>query len=232
MNKAPLEQSVTVERKFVASRHRLEEALSLLNMFGHPDPRYARGRVHSIYFDSVRLHTWHEKVNGDFLKTKYRLRWYDGTDDPVAAFLEIKHRLGGGRDKIRYPCPMPRAWLENVALDDPALRDALARDGRRDSWPHEYSPAICIGYERHRYICALTGARISLDANICVERLNPALFSCVTPFALEEIVFEFKDIAQVEIPWLGELAHGGFMARSFSKYGECVRRAFEGGAPA
>lgn len=224
---------MTVERKFTASRHRLEEALCVLRQFGIPDPRFPTGLVRNIYLDSPRFFSYAEKVNGDFLKTKIRLRWYGASDDPVPVFLEIKSRSGAGREKKRLKFALRRDWLESVSLDDPALLEQIQSNAGelRADVPDDYAPVLGLRYIRHRFVCALTGARVCLDSNIEVDRLNGRLFPSLANPELPEIVFEFKDIVQTEIPWLGELAHAGFLSRSFSKYGECVRRVLEGGAP-
>lgn len=226
---------VAVERKFTASRHCVENALGVLGQVCLPDPRFAEGVVHSLYWDTCRLVSYHEKLNGDFLKKKVRLRWYNRAEGPMRdAFLEIKHRIGGGRRKFRAHMELPASWLDGVSLADPVLRaETLARGGELAAEvPADFVPMLGMRYERRRFVCPFTGARMCLDSSIAVTRVNAERLPAGALPELPEIVFEFKDVGQMEIPWLGELAHVGFMSRSFSKYGEGIRRLLDGGAPA
>lgn len=227
------ERPPTVERKFTASRHRLEEALAQVGQFADPDPRFPAGRIRSIYFDSPRLRAFDEKLAGDFLKRKVRARWYESPSDPVPVFFEIKCREGGGRRKERVRVDLPRVRLLNSDLSDEHLRlDLLGGAGSlRAEVPTDFVPMLDLAYERRRFVCRWTGARMCLDWDIRVVRFRGSILPGAALPVLPEIVFEFKDIGQGEIPWLGDLAHAGFMARSFSKYGECVRRILEGPAP-
>lgn len=225
---------VAVERKFTASRHRLEAAICLLGRVADPDPDFARGTVHSIYFDTPRLAAYGEKLNGDFLKRKIRLRWYgEPTGGRLSVFLEFKDRLGGGRRKRRLRMEWPSDLLAGPDLSGLALAEAVrAQAGDFAAQiPPDFLPMLGLRYERRRYICRFTGARMCLDAAIQVTQRNAQHLPGSGWPALTEVVFEFKDVGQVEVPWLGELAQAGFTSRSFSKYGECLRRVLEGGAP-
>ena len=225
---------VAVERKFTASRHRLEAAVCLLNRMAEPDPDFARGTVHSIYLDTPRLGSYAEKLNGDFLTRKVRQRWYGAPiDGRISVFLEFKDRLGGGRRKRRRRMDWPADLLAAADLSGPALMDAVrAQAGDFAAQvPSDFLPMLGLRYERRRYICRFTGARMCLDAAIRVTQRNAQHLPGAGWPELTEIVFEFKDVGQVEIPWLGELAQAGFTGRSFSKYGECLRRVLDGGAP-
>jgi len=228
--------AITVERKFTAPAERAEPALQLLRHFCAPDPKYPVGVVKSVYYDTRSLAAYEEKAHGQFLKTKVRARWYGEerpAQDRMPLFIEIKHRLGGGRRKLRKTVEVSRSWMEGVPLDDPALR-SLLYDHTRDvgePLPADLFPVICIAYRRYRFVCSFTGARVCLDVDIRAERVNPAILPGRACPSLGAAVFEIKDVGQVDIPWLDALHRAGFRSRSFSKYGECIRRTLEGGAP-
>ena len=97
-----------------------------------PDPVYPEAIVYSLYYDTPALDSYHEKVDGDFIKTKCRLRWYDPdlSADPAlrTAYLEIKHKIGQGRRKTR------------VRVDGGA-RLARQRRPRRPRFSRRSSPA-------------------------------------------------------------------------------------------
>lgn len=228
--------AITVERKFTAPTDRVEQALLLLGHFCAPDSKYPVGVIKSVYYDTRTLDAYEDKAHGQFLKTKVRARWYaeeKSAQDGMPLFIEVKHRLGGGRRKLRRKLQVSRAWMESVPLDDPALR-TLLYDHTRDlgePLPADLFPVICIAYSRHRFVCSSTGARVCLDFDIRAERVNPGILSCRACPSLGSAVFEIKDVGQVDIPWLDALYGAGFRSRSFSKYGECIRRTLEGGAP-
>ena len=226
---------VTVERKFVAAGVRVHEARCLLDLRAAPDPAFARGSVHSVYFDSPRRQSLAEKDGGDFLKRKVRLRWYNAATQPEGpVYLEIKDRLGGGRRKQRRRLSWPARRLHGLDLADPGFAQAVRAEAGELAplIPADFQPLLGLRYERRRYVCAFTGARMCLDFEIAVTHVNALGLPAASCPSLAEAVFEFKEVGPIEVPWLGELARCGFRARSFSKYGACLHRVLDGGAPA
>lgn len=225
---------LAVERKFAAPSRAREEALLILGHHCAPDNAHPFGRVRSLYLDSPALRSYAEKAAGDFLKRKVRIRWYDENQDPICCFLEIKYRAGGGRLKFRERLALPRGLLTSCPLESfPWREEILPRAGElRRRLPPDLEPALVLTYERHRFICPSSGARVCLDARIGADRFNARALPAAGPVELPQIVFEFKDAPGAEIPWLGDLARAGFRSRSFSKYAECIRRLIEGACPA
>ena len=87
--------AATFEAKFVAERWRAESARRWLQMVCRPDPDFPEATVYTVYYDTPGLRCLHEKLNGDYLKSKVRLRWYRvGERAGDTAFLEVKMRLG------------------------------------------------------------------------------------------------------------------------------------------
>jgi len=222
------------EHKLVAEVPREEFGSAWLSHVCDPDPRYARGTVSSIYYDTLCLASYEEKVNGDFLKSKVRLRWYDTPERPESghadAFLELKVRAGSGRHKTRSSLRLSREWLRDVELDDEGLRSLLDRH-RADlmaTMRADVYPVVAVTYDRCRFVCPVSGARVSLDANIRVTKVNPALLVSVCAPRIGAVVIEIKDAQLDEVPWLGPLHRAGFASRSFSKYGECMAKIMQG----
>ncbi len=226
-----------IEKKMTA--HHLDEtrALAIITHFCTPDPVYAAGIVNSIYFDTPHLAAFREKIEGDTLKRKYRLRWYDVPDQPdgdqTPAFLEIKYRYGAVRDKLRLRTMLPSAWLRSVSPVAPdlgcRLRElALSHD---DNIPLDLFPMLCISYFRRRFRCLMTGITVCMDSAIRAHRINPRFFPESSPFQLHAMVCEYKAARIPEVPWLRQLYHAGFRLRSFSKYGECINQIQHGCAP-
>ncbi|MBN2143891.1 MAG: polyphosphate polymerase domain-containing protein [Candidatus Aureabacteria bacterium] len=215
------------EKKMTAPLSQKDSALQWLSHACLPDKKYPFGIVSSIYYDTPWLSLYQEKINGDFIKKKVRLRWYD-THDPqkpeqVYAFLEIKSKMGSGRSKTRKPLQLNRLWLETVPLDDPSLSELIyTHSGFEDSIPAGLLPSLSLVYERHRFVCPSSGARVCLDSQIRTGRYHPRLFSSVSSahyIFMNFIVLEIKDAHTESIPWLDWLFDRGFRSQSVSKYG-------------
>lgn len=225
------------ERKFTAHSLDTDRALTLIGHYCSPDPVYPRGTVHSIYFDTLHLACFQEKIEGDCYKRKYRLRWYDvpgeESQSSTRAFFEIKYRYGSARDKLRQEVCLPRSWIAGVPLTDPEIsrRLRLQASPATDNFPLDLVPALCISYHRHRFVCNRSGLTVCVDSLIRASRINPEVFAATVPFDLQTVVCEMKSPGFVDIPWAKWLYHSGFRIRSFSKYGECINQILHGGAP-
>ena len=224
------------ERKFVASLLQAEAARVLLDHELLPDGEFPANTLNSIYFETRSFRAYAEKMDGDNLKQKVRLRWYQQGKESRTdqAFLEVKSRVGSARHKVRRVLTLNLAELETRPLSGLRLCEVLPPEAMLDlpGPPERWVPAVCITYDRRRYRCPVTHGRVALDQNIRVMRFNPDLFPGGVPLRFDQMVCEFKDAAQVEIPWAGRLERLGFRMRSFSKFGEAIRLLQLGGAPA
>ena len=221
------------ERKFAGDVRAQPFVAALLDARLLPDRYHPEDRVNSIYFDTPDLRCWAEKDNGDNLKTKIRLRWYGRPEDlsgEVPVFLEAKHRIGSARRKARIDLTAPADWLRTVALDDPSLPAFLARHSVELDEPvlSGWTPVCLISYDRIRYNDLRKRTRVSVDWNVRADRFNETLFPWATPVALDEMVCEFKNRDGDPPFWAEAMLRAGLRLRSFSKYGECMRRLVTG----
>lgn len=220
----------SAESKFVGTADLQEFMIAWLRHVCLPDPAYPDAIVTSLYYDTPALASYHEKADGDFIKTKCRLRWYepDIAADPAlrTAFLEIKHKIGQGRRKSRNKVLADRDWLDTAPLDHPRFLEILAAHAPSlGEWlAPGLVPAAVVRYRRRRFICPFTLSRICLDTGIGLGRINERLLSRLGPVELGTIVLEVKDGAAAQIPWLARLHAAGVRQRSFSKYGACIAR--------
>jgi hypothetical protein len=218
----------SAESKFVGRADQEEFVLAWLRHVCLPDPGYPEAIVKTLYYDTPALDSYHEKVDGDFIKTKCRLRWYDPelSADPAlrAAFLEIKRKIGQGRRKTRVRVAVDRGRLDSAGLDDPLFAEILASHAASlQEWlPAGLLPAAVVEYRRRRFICPFTLSRVCLDTAIGLGRINERLLPRLGQKTVGTIVLEIKDGGRVRIPWLGALHAAGIRQRSFSKYGACI----------
>jgi hypothetical protein len=220
----------SAESKFVGTADLEGLVLAWLRHVCLPDPSHPEARVFTLYYDTPSLEAYREKQAGDFIKTKFRLRWYDPelSADPAlrTAFLEIKRKIGHGRRKPRVALSLPREVLDTAALDHPLLAEVLARHAPAlgEKLPVGLAPAAVVEYRRRRFICPFTLSRICLDTEIGLGRVNERLLPRLGPARVATIVLEIKDGGRAPLPWLSKLHGAGLRQRSFSKYGAGIAR--------
>jgi len=196
-----------------------------------PDPKYQAAKINSIYFDSLDLHSLDEKLNSDFYKTKYRLRWYQERQTEnlsETAFMEVKQREGGTRSKQRIVSSLTPKELHNMQLDDPRLLNMpheLIEHNIFCQW--QLFPAILIEYTRMRFIDPIFGYRISIDFDIHARKFNSNMLPRALPNTLNSGVLEVKGDS-TELPrTLKPLINLGLRKASFSKYLACYANSHQ-----
>lgn len=226
---SPQLSSSAHELKFTIGNSRAPRIIAWLASVCRPDPEYLRAKVSSIYFDTLRWHALGEKLSSEYLKSKFRLRWYAApgtpltTGDPV--FAEAKFRIGAIRRKLHVRAPYSAEWVDAVALEEPRLRD-FPRFLQAQGVPvrHQLFPAFVVSYQRRRYIDPVSGARVCLDSEIGAPRVNSAVLPGTAPVRLETAVIEVKG-AGADLPeHLHTLTDLGCRRTSFSKYAVCYQK--------
>ncbi len=226
---------ITCERKFLALMTMEDFTLNWLNHVCRNDPKFPQGFINTLYYDTKDLALYFEKRNGDYLKSKIRLRWYDDNKnehngDKFEMFLEFKLRNGSGRHKFREKLIFN---LEKGELPDFTDRQFLSLIDKNaanipERLPLNIFPVINIKYERERFICPYSGARVCLDKNIRSSWINDSVLPYKKAVSSNFIVLEIKDAKMMDIPWLEELFHCGFRSMSYSKYGNLVDQIIGG----
>jgi hypothetical protein len=225
------------ELKFVAGAFYSAAVLCALDHFCYPDTEYPVNRVSSVYYDTPSLDAYRDKTNGEYLKRKLRLRWYEpvgGTrgEMGVCAYLEVKSKTGCLRQKDRMVVNSGSGWLKSMSLDTPWLQwlhHLYRRNGNKEV-SDRLKPVLTVIYDRYRYLCPFSMSRICLDLGIHTDRVNQKMIPSVHQASLDVMVLEVKDCSKFDIPWLNKLLLYGFRQTSFSKYGECLSRVLQGGA--
>ena len=212
------------EIKFVLPEAQAAGALCMLQALCAPDPRFRAARVSTIYYDTPGLQLLGEKLDSDYLKQKVRLRWYQSDDPEATSFLEVKSRVGALRQKVRVATPLQARWLDGASLEDRALMDVLTLlQPLVASLPQPLLPVLMVRYERHRFVDAVTGARVTLDRAIEAPRARRGLFHAGFAVRLGLAVVEIKGQEDNLPRTLRPLAHLGMRRGAFSKYGIAAR---------
>jgi hypothetical protein len=215
------------EVKYVASCTEVHDALFWLNKTCKPDPLYPRSIVNSIYFDTLDFKALYEKINSDFIKTKFRIRWYENIGDNNQNYecnAEIKIKIGACRKKIRIKSPHSKNYLSEIMLEDPSLLKIPFYSSSKKVWFNDnLIPLFLIKYERHRFIEPLYDYRVCLDFNISVPKVNRLIIPDANIIKLKEAVFEIKGATRSIPESLFFLTDLGFRKSSFSKFGRCYQ---------
>lgn len=214
-----------LERKWVMPARLTGRVTRILNARLRPDPEHAEGYVSSIYYDTPDWRFVEEKLSSDFLKTKVRLRWYeDEQRRPLSpqAFLELKVKLGGAREKLRVPSPIDAGTLLGMDLTDRRLRQLPRLAGAEGvRLPVPLLPAFLVRYRRRRYVDPISGLRLSLDDRIHVPAVNRGLVPPSRHTHLDLAILEVKG-ERGDLPrTLRPLFELGLRQRSLSKYAAC-----------
>lgn len=189
------------------------------------DSEYPSGIISSVYYDTVDWNLLDEKVNSDYLKTKYRLRWYQDVESnsfSPNAYFEKKEKIGSSRKKSRVILPMCADIKERKNLNSPYFLQ-LPMEVRRMGIHIARSlvPAFQISYRRFRFFDKISGARLAVDTAITVPRVNPHMVKRRKETCLQQAVFECKS-NKLDLPdWLHGVSVLGCRKGAFSKYESC-----------
>lgn len=132
--------------------------------------------IRSLYFDDWQNSAYYDKIAGEMLRSKYRLRFYNG--DPDYLVFECKRRRGmmmqklaarvSREDAIRL---MRGAQPSAQAAAEPLIAAFLAlRSGRN------MSPRVIVGYRRAAFVHPLSNTRVTLDTDVRTGLYNTESF--------------------------------------------------------
>lgn len=197
------------------------------------DPLHEGGIISSIYFDTPQLLHYRESSNGDFLKSKVRLRWYSDaeapiTESPVRCFLELKRKRGPARDKNRLELFLPAAALDPDPFSQEVIQDLPRRALELGYRPAGAAllPALVVRFRRRRFLDPLTRARMAVDTQICCPAANLSVLPAPVPVALGLGVLEIKG-AQRGLPSTLRPLRELLSRSSFSKYSRCLEHLLQ-----
>lgn len=197
-------------------------------------------RVSSLYFDSPERLAYHEKLDGEYRRRKFRLRWYPLPEQEQgamsAAFFEVKHRIDQRVLKERVALEPEGA---RAILEEPARLARLAdyvRPGRggetvgsvlRQLERQRLEPVAVISYVREAWMGALD-QRLRLTFDSACQVLLPTGWTDAPLGTGRAILPPERYIMEVKFDrrldrWLRDLVVSrGLVQRRFSKYARGV----------
>lgn len=230
-----------LEYKFVVRNEDLNLLRKKMLPFLEVDP-FAKGNKHnqyvvrSIYYDTTRFDSYHEKIDGIKIRKKLRIRSYDQYSDNNIVFLEIKNKYDNFIGKNRSPLDyknvvdlLKTRQLEPYVLTNNGYTNSI-EDGERflhHFYKSDLKPIILIVYAREAYFSKFDKSlRITLDKQIRFLE-KPSLDHLYTDDDLRtampnHFVLELK-YNNGYPKWLQNIiVEFGLIRRSVSKYTICI----------
>ena len=204
--------------QYVRIRTRAESAMM-------PDPNGDNGSylITSLYYDDRNDSALYEKLDGIRVHTKYRVRTYDCSSQPV----QLERKVKRGIMTEKYGSPIP--WDAVQHLSDP-MAD-FANFGKKalimatEMRAKGLKPAIIVRYRRDAFVYPPLNCRLTFDTNVealegHIEHLFDDSGGGIPALPRNTIVMEVKygDRAPA---FLRKIAACNGMQLSVSKYALC-----------
>ncbi|MFO7524470.1 MAG: polyphosphate polymerase domain-containing protein [Ignavibacteriaceae bacterium] len=235
-----------LEYKYLLSNSQLNEFRSSLLPFVEPD-EYAANRelneytVRSIYFDSMNLDDYRDKIEGIKIRKKLRVRGYNEDKSDSTIFLEIKRKFENHISKNRAPLKysnldelLRSSDIENLIMRKKGYLHS-EEDAKRFFYHYKqktFVPVVLVVYEREAYFSKhdLT-LRITIDKNLRSLKLpgTSDLFNDneLKRAMLNNVILELKFFNGFP-QWLQKmLTRFELQRRPLSKYTICVDNHME-----
>lgn len=226
------------EVKYLVPMDDLAALRARIAPFVHPDPHiqsHEHYTVRSIYFDTLKLRYYHEKLDGLKVRKKLRIRAYNQPSDAARAFLEIKHKVESKTRKERVAVPVHALGsLLQTGVPDPVLDAGLSEQARTQArhffytlHRHALRAIVLVVYEREPYVGTMDASlRITFDQHLR-SGLYPALDDLyrehgLTPALPDHFILEVKFDGAFPFWLRGILGHWGLRQRALSKYVLCL----------
>jgi len=161
------------EFKFAQEKYILDEFMKAAKEYLLPDTNSeaAPYRVDSVYFDCKDYHDYHDKVNGNLIRGKFRVRSYGNIEQSKSIFIEYKGKNGDFVNKIRVPITLDdyheiiKSSIFDFELKNflPFPKYILSEIYRRPS----LQPKTIVTYERKGFFYMWDSrVRITIDTDI------------------------------------------------------------------
>lgn len=238
--------SMRLEYKYLVPKVKLCELRESLRPFLNLD-EYAETReekeytVRSIYYDTMRLDDYRDKLSGLKIRKKLRIRGYNQLEKESLVFLEVKRKYENHISKNRAPIMYYHLneVLETADIDRLLVKRKNYLDAQNDAAKFFYllkirncSPAALVVYDREAFFSKHDSTlRITFDKNLRSIALpktsdlynDTELKSAMTGYFILEIKF-YSGFPK----WLQSVLNQyELQRRALSKYTICVDNHYE-----
>jgi len=235
-----------LEYKFLVPINKINELRNAINPFVVLD-EYAEREinkeytVHSIYFDTMKLDDYHDKLAGIKIRKKLRVRGYNKQIEESIAFLEIKRKYENHISKNRAPLLYSNLEeiLKTADCEKYLLKTKNFLDAKNDATKFFYlskikncSPIALINYEREAYFSKHDSTlRLTFDKNLRskpLPKISELYNDASLKFAMPgSFILELKFFGGFPT-WLQKIIRRFELSRrAISKYTICVDSHYE-----
>ena len=155
------------ELKFYISTSSARLLESRLSCTLASDPHYGAlpYLITSLYFDDPHSSAWMDKVNGTEKRSKFRIRYYNGSTDFLR--LEKKRKVGALSEKTSASIDLP---LVNDLLSGNVSAYYSSREPLRELAflirEKAFRPVVNVEYQRRAFLYPAGNVRITLDSAV------------------------------------------------------------------
>ena len=159
------------EKKYILPQFLKEKYLSILNdskniFIQSYEPRL----VQSIYYDTSNLFLAKQNLEGESVRYKLRMRFYDKFD-PKYIFLEIKYRNYQIGNKAILKIDNKNCLIHKNILNLKEFRDFFSKFDIFSFNIEQFIPILFVTYKRYYFTGLDKRIRITFDENICYQNL-------------------------------------------------------------
>lgn len=152
--------------------------------------------IASVYFDDVYRTAYYDKVNGEFMRKKYRIRAYNGDDSRIA--FECKYK--DNEYVYKQSVLISRGDYDSVlagnysVLEKPEYADTSAENFLFSNALVALRPSVIVDYVREPFVCRDGNVRITFDMQLraAVNTFDIFNKSAVYTSAFDGMVLEIK----------------------------------------
>jgi hypothetical protein len=176
------------ESKYLISKQEKVAVEDYISEFCIKDINSVNGQysVNSIYFDTKDYRSLHEKLDGNQMKTKYRLRYYNGNSNEMNAEIKIKEGIFSKKETYQ------------IKTAERLCQNSIVKNNNNEFVSkiliHQLEPKLHIKYKREAYISKIkSDLRITFDSNLeyktnCSEKNDENLI----PYPMIGYIMEIK----------------------------------------
>ena len=183
------------ERKFVIALNQYEYIINQVETDGW-NRLFPKRRINNIYLDSIKKHSYHQSVDGELRKEKYRIRWYGYTFPSDKVIVNPVFEVKVKRNTVNYKILKS---LKAIQLYNGMAYTSLKRQvfGELSKRLPEYDSIKLFNkeiqfinsYERQYFINSDSTVRLTIDKNQNYYQIIP----CIRHYGKDvSIVVELK----------------------------------------
>lgn len=152
--------------------------------------------IRSLYFDDMYRSAYKEKLDGVYVRKKYRVRVYNCEDRVI--HLECKHKQGAYI--FKESAPLTREEYDNILKGELGFllkrKEPVAREFFVDARGSLIHPEVIVDYEREPYVYDAGTVRITFDKEVRAGSPEDSLFDSQIPtygvLRPDEMILEIK----------------------------------------